>query len=143
MSEESDNAESSWKEALADEWAVEEQLDDLETTVRLRRRSAVTLALSDGRVFRVQAKVVVGRNPSDDGDDVVVTVQDSTVSKTHFAVGVRDGVVWVRDLQSTNGTTVESDAEGIVHVAPGQEVVAPVPSVVLFGSQQATLQFDT
>jgi hypothetical protein len=52
--------------------------------------------------FRVgERPVFIGRDPS---NDVVLT--DDTVSNRHASVWIRDGDVWLEDLRSTNGTTV-------------------------------------
>jgi hypothetical protein len=52
--------------------------------------------------FRLgERPVFIGRDPS---NDVVLT--DDTVSNRHASVWIRDGDVWLEDLRSTNGTTV-------------------------------------
>lgn len=69
------------------------------------------LHLSDGRRIRLDALVVIGRDPSPPAGDqqsVIVAVGgDRMVSKTHLALGVdSDGVVWIEDRHSTNGVVV-------------------------------------
>jgi predicted Zn finger-like uncharacterized protein len=76
-----------------------------------RRYSLAILDGPDaGKVFRIeQAKVVIGRSSAD------LTLDDIEASRNHAAIEVRDPVVLLYDLESTNGTLVD-----------GEKITAPV-----------------
>jgi predicted Zn finger-like uncharacterized protein len=70
---------------------------------RGRRLSIAIIAGNDaGTVFRVEKpRMTIGRSGAD------ITINDSEASRQHAAVEVRDSVVTVEDLGSTNGTLVD------------------------------------
>lgn len=62
-----------------------------------------------GVSYPLHEGLVIGRNPMGSGDFArarPVAIPDRSLSKTHCAVRVRDGIVEVCDLSSTNGTAV-------------------------------------
>jgi FHA domain len=72
----------------------------------------------------------VGRNPSPTpGHDgaPVLSVSDSTksVSKTHAMLELDDGVLWIHDLESTNGVWVVAEGSDPVEVVPGTRSRVP------------------
>lgn len=83
------------------------------TVARSSPRSASPapmLVLPGGRSIPLDRPIVIGRHPDPSrGPDsaTAVEIADPSISKTHAAVEVVDGVVWVTDLHSTNGTQVE------------------------------------
>ncbi len=85
--------------------------------------------LPDGAVVRFVADVVVGRNPvapPQAPSATPVPLDDSarSVSKTHALIELRDGMVWVTDLHSTNGTTLTNNVGEALQCEPG--VAMPV-----------------
>lgn len=103
--------------------------NDLDAT-RLSQ-SGVTLKpwvlhFSDGRSVTVGPDVVIGRDPvaSDGRRAVPVTDSHKSVSKTHAVLEVRDGMLWVTDLHSTNGTSVTNAVGEATSCPPG--VAMPV-----------------
>lgn len=75
-----------------------------------------SLVLPDGQVVHLgPGRHVVGRQP---GSDVLLT--DSRVSRDHAEVLVVDGRVEVRDLGSTNGTTVDGAAVDRAELVGGE-----------------------
>jgi hypothetical protein len=73
--------------------------------------------------------VVVGRNPSAPPSAPLanrVAVQDpnKSVSKTHALIELRDGMPWVTDLNSTNGTTLTNEVGEALVCVPGVAVPA-------------------
>ncbi|MGA1811623.1 FHA domain-containing protein [Frondihabitans sp. 4ASC-45] len=72
------------------------------------------LTFSDGQTLEASGSVVVGRNPHlhqlaselDEGPVDLVTLVDplKSVSRVHLAFGTFDGVPWVLDADSGNGT---------------------------------------
>ncbi len=62
--------------------------------------------------------LVIGRaSPAD------VTIRDSSLSRQHASVELKDGVVWVEDLQSTNGTLIGGEKIERAQAEPGSEIV--------------------
>ncbi len=110
-----------------------EQDADLESTriaqASDRARSWV-LTLPEGRdVGIADAPIAIGRGPQSPASDpsatpVAVTDPNKSVSKTHALLAVRDGMLWVTDLHSTNGTTVTNNVGEATSCPPG--VAMPV-----------------
>jgi pSer/pThr/pTyr-binding forkhead associated (FHA) protein len=70
---------------------------------RGRRLSIAIIAGDDaGTVYRVEKpRITIGRSGAD------LTINDSEASRQHAAIEVRDQVVLLEDLKSTNGTIVD------------------------------------
>lgn len=68
-----------------------------------KRLSLAIIAGSDaGSVFRIEKpRITIGRSGAD------VTINDSEASRQHAAIEVRDAVIHLHDLNSTNGTLVD------------------------------------
>jgi len=90
------------------------RLGKMATTISLRRRGGE----SRRETFRGDGVITLGRSPDND-----VMLLCPRVSKRHATVQVREGVVWLRDLSSMNGTFLNGNAvrEAIV-VKPGDVV---------------------
>ena len=63
-------------------------------------------------------RAVVGRFPPSD-----VIIRDASLSAEHAAVTLLDGVVWVEDLGSTNGTRIDGAMVERARLEPGSELV--------------------
>lgn len=106
--------------------------DDLDST-RISQATADarhwTLVLSDGQRLTVDVPIVIGRDPVapasvSSGRSVPVVDAWKSVSKTHAVIEVRDGMLWVTDLHSTNGTTITNPVGEAMACPP--EVAMPV-----------------
>jgi predicted component of type VI protein secretion system len=69
--------------------------------------------LDDGRRIALDGLVLLGRNPQpkageEDAQLIKIADETRTVSKSHLAVGVDAGGVYVIDRGSTNGSTVST-----------------------------------
>lgn len=98
------------------------------------------LRLDDGRDVGVDGLVLLGRNPQprvgeEDATLIKVVDRTRTVSKSHLAVGVNDGGLYVMDRGSTNGTTVTEPDGGRWSCPPGDPIGVPVGSVIRFGDR--------
>lgn len=72
----------------------------LEATVNI----AVIAGPSKGSVYRLdKPRIVIGRNDAD------LDLKDPEVSRWHCAIEVKDRIVRLRDLDSTNGTYFEEE----------------------------------
>jgi hypothetical protein len=72
-----------------------------------------SILLDDGRRIAVEGLVLLGRNPQprageEDAQLIKIADETRTVSKSHLAVGVDAGGVYVIDRGSTNGSTVST-----------------------------------
>jgi len=70
----------------------------------------LTLAVVGGLSSGVQRplekpRVVIGRS----GGGAELEIDDAEVSRWHCAVEVKDGMVWLKDLESTNGTYYDEE----------------------------------
>ncbi|MEA2236774.1 MAG: hypothetical protein QOC81_1498 [Thermoanaerobaculia bacterium] len=70
-----------------------------------RRISLAILAGPDaGTVYRVEKpRITIGRSGAD------LTINDTEASRQHAAIEVREGLITVQDLKSTNGTIVNGE----------------------------------
>jgi uncharacterized RDD family membrane protein YckC len=72
-----------------------------------------SILLDDGRRITLDGLVLLGRNPQpkageEDAQLIKIADESRTVSKSHLAVGVDAGGVYVVDRGSTNGSTVST-----------------------------------
>lgn len=79
-----------------------------EPVAKLSGSRRYSLAILDGpdagKVYRIeQVKVIIGRSSPD------LTLDDIEASRHHAAVEIRDPVVLLYDLESTNGTLVDGE----------------------------------
>jgi pSer/pThr/pTyr-binding forkhead associated (FHA) protein len=55
-----------------------------------------------GAAYAIEGEMIIGRSP----DSTIVLPDDTFASSMHARVWAVDGEVWVEDLGSTNGTTL-------------------------------------
>jgi uncharacterized RDD family membrane protein YckC len=72
-----------------------------------------SILLDDGRRITVEGLVLLGRNPQpkageEDAQLIKIADETRTVSKSHLAVGVDAGGIYIVDRGSTNGSTVST-----------------------------------
>jgi pSer/pThr/pTyr-binding forkhead associated (FHA) protein len=92
--------------------------------------AAELVDINDGRRFRLRpGNNTLGRQGTD------ILIMDATISRTHAAINVEDGVVTVTDLGSSNGTKV-----GDVRLAPNQSMQAFFGTPLKFGNWRCTLE---
>lgn len=107
-------------------------------------RRGYVITLDTGQTVEVTGKGVIGRRPRPgEGEDVehVVEVDDTSrsMSRTHAAFGVADGVFWVADRGSANGTYLR-DAAGTWHrLEPGTRYPVAPGGVVRLGERTFTV----
>lgn len=105
-------------------------VSDVRTTVPERaaaRSVRLDLVTEQGRRISPGALAFVGRNPqippgAPTGHLILVEDLEISMSKTHFATGISDAGLWVRDLGSTNGTRVVHRDRAGRRLAPGETV---------------------
>ncbi|MEA5456401.1 FHA domain-containing protein [Sinomonas sp. JGH33] len=114
--------------------------DDLEATRRTSRGAPRLwkLVLPDSTTVTLDSSSVIGRNPvapSFMPEALPVQLADHTqsVSKTHAALEVRDGLVWITDLHSTNGTALMNPTGERSECLPGQALPAGNAWRIAFG----------
>jgi len=107
---------------------------------------AVTFVLDfdDGRHVETTGNGVIGRNPAvhtpgPELDDpahvefIELPADASSVSRAHLAFGQYEGVFWVTDLGSANGSTITYPGEGTFACEPHVRHEVDPGSVVRFG----------
>jgi DNA-binding NtrC family response regulator/pSer/pThr/pTyr-binding forkhead associated (FHA) protein len=85
------------------------------------RRVSLLIYSSDGvQVVQLSEgqSLVVGRAPPAD-----VTIRDSSLSRQHASIELKDGEVFVEDLQSTNGTRINGEKIESGKAEAGSEIV--------------------
>jgi pSer/pThr/pTyr-binding forkhead associated (FHA) protein len=89
---------------------------DLPKAAPLWQVKAMTGVIS-GRMFPIEGTNVVGRDPHCD-----IVVGGAHVSRRHAEFSIRSGVLWVKDLGSSNGSFVNGKRHDEVALQNGDEV---------------------
>ncbi|MFP5282226.1 MAG: RDD family protein [Actinomycetes bacterium] len=103
--------------------------------------------LDDGRDVVVRSLVLFGRSPEpppgrDDAELIRVEDGSRTVSKSHLALGLDGPDLYVRDLGSTNGSTV-TDFSGVSRPCPPQDPIrVSAGTIVSFGDHWLEIRRD-
>lgn len=110
-------------------FAEDDDLGATRASLSLSGARTWTVAISDGRRLDIAQSLVFGRAPvapASAPSAVAVPVVDprKSLSKTHGLLEVRDALLWVTDLHSTNGTTVTNAVGEATSCPPG--VAMPV-----------------
>jgi len=139
----------------ADESGVDEQtrltvaddsLGDLEQTrisaVKLPPVKKLRLVTDDGAERTVEKAVVLGRNPSAPGEEVLFVMKDDTrsVSKTHLRIDGTGDDVTVTDLGSTNGSTILREDGSRENLVPNSPTVLPTGAQVTLGDRTVSVE---
>ncbi len=103
--------------------------------------STIALTVQGGETVTLEdAVLVIGRNPVCAAGENGLRVNSPLVSKTHVAIGIRDGDVWMQDRESTNGTTITDEAGRTADLRPGRRTMVPLPIMFQFGDQFARIE---
>jgi len=107
--------------------------------------SAWDLVLDDGSRRRLPVRTLIGRAPTmptgaDDYALVAMTDPAMEMSRTHLAVTVEDGRVWIADLDTPNGTDVLLPGGERVTLAPREPLVVEPGSRVSIGDRTFTFE---
>lgn len=96
---------------------------------------AAVLRFDSGALHWFRGTCVVGRNPEAEPGVATVAVPDlsRTLSKTHVALVQTDGAVLLRDLGSTNGTSVVRPDASFEDLVPGVDLLVAAGSTVRIG----------
>jgi hypothetical protein len=102
------------------------------------------LRFSTGETRTVFGAGLIGRRPMPQPGEVfdhLVQIADHTlsVSKTHLEFGEHDGVLWVSDRFSGNGTIVRRPDDGALRCEPGRRYLVPRGSRVELAEQFFTV----
>ena len=102
------------------------------------------LAFSTGETRTVFGTGLIGRKPlpqPGEAFDHLVQIADRTlsVSKTHLEFGEHDGVMWIADRFSGNGTIVRRPDDGALRCEPGRRYLVPRGSRVELAEQSFTV----
>jgi hypothetical protein len=102
------------------------------------------LAFSTGETRTVFGTGLIGRKPlpqPGESFDHLVQIVDETlsVSKTHLEFGEHDGLLWVADRFSGNGTIVRRPDDGALRCEPGRRYLVPRGSRVELAEQFFTV----
>lgn len=119
--------------------SAEEAVD--ETRASLPRRDSPTawsVVLPTGQSVPVASAVIVGRDPVANASwpaAVLLPALDpaKSLSKTHALLEIDGGILWVHDLDSTNGVFVAAPGVDVVQVDPGTRAVVPDGAEVELG----------
>ena len=101
-------------------------------------RASRLVPLTGGDPINLEATTVVGRDPdniSEYPDATCVSLNDvnRSISKTHAALALAPGGLWITDLHSTNGTRVEEE-DHVTVVKPNESIPVPTGATIVLGS---------
>ena len=105
------------------------------------------LQLPDGgATLTLDATVLIGRNPAASESQpqaTLLAVADLTksVSKTHALLEIDGGVLWVHDLDSTNGVYVVV-GDDVVEAVPGTRIAVPADADLELGEFVMRVRFE-
>lgn len=109
----------------------------------LRRVRSAMITFDDGTTETIRGKILLGRRPPEDaeGVDATVTVDDPTmsVSKSHCTLDFHDGVLWVTDQSSANGTTVVEPGRDPIDLTPGHARTVVTGTRLIIGDRSFTV----
>lgn len=96
---------------------------------------AVVLRFDSGALHWFRGTCVIGRNPEAEPGVATVAVPDlsRTLSKTHVALVQAHGTVVLRDLGSTNGTSVTRTDASFEDLVPGVDLAVAAGTTVRIG----------
>jgi uncharacterized RDD family membrane protein YckC len=100
-------------EPMPDDTAGDDLADQTSVASRSPYLQEWSILLDDGRRIALDGLILLGRNPQPDAgeeDAQLIKIADETrtVSKSHLAIGLDAGGVYVVDRGSTNGSTVST-----------------------------------
>jgi uncharacterized RDD family membrane protein YckC len=104
--------------------------------------------LDDGRELSLTGLVLLGRNPQaqpgeEDAQLIKIADETRTVSKSHLAIAVDSGGVFVVDRGSTNGSTVTTSNGVSTRCAAGEIVRVAEGSIVSIGDHWLEIRRTT
>jgi len=107
---------------------------------RPRATPRFVLSFSTGEVRTVFGTGLIGRRPlpqPGESFDQLVQIADRSlsVSKTHLEFGEHEGVLWIADRFSANGTVVRRPDDGALRCEPGRRYLVPRGSRVELAEQ--------
>jgi hypothetical protein len=91
-----------------------------------------------GQIVPISGALYIGRNPArtaDRQDAELLAVDDpaKSLSKTHALLEVENGVLWVHDLDSTNGIFIVEPDASVIDVEPGNRAAVPAGAELELG----------
>lgn len=118
---------------------------DAATPVEALTAPRFVLSFSTGETKTVFGTGLIGRKPlpqPGEAFDHLVQIGDHTlsVSKTHLEFGAHEGVLWIADRFSANGTVVRRPDDGAVRCEPGRRYLVPRGSRVELAEQHFTVR---
>ncbi len=98
--------------------------------------------LDSGETYEISGPIVVGRAPRQSaslGQAQLVVIADQSISANHLALGVDNGLPWVMDLSSTNGSWVEQDGRLPVQLDGMRRTPVSPGAVIKLGHRTVTV----
>jgi len=109
-----------------------------ETRVSSPRQTMWSVVLPTGQSVPIASAVIIGRDPVANTSWPAATLLPAldpakSLSKTHALLQIDGDVLWVHDLDSTNGVFVAAPGVDVVQVDPGTRVMVPDGAEVELG----------
>ena len=95
----------------------------------------------DGERWTLEGELLIGRDPN---CDIVIITHDKQVSRRHAQISIGEDGVYITDLQSKNGTHVNSQRiEGQVMLEDGDTIQISIAQQFVYLSSDATVPLGT
>lgn len=108
--------------------------------------TAARVQLRDGSHVAVKRLALIGRDPAPAADEVgatLIAIPESTVSKTHLTLEVKDGLFFVTDRGSTNGSAVLARNGNEMVLPHGERHLLEPGSAVRVGTYWFVVEVDS
>jgi len=99
-------------------------------------RAGTDFVFDTGQRIRAGYAGLLGRNPSSTDVALVCTTVDDpdlSISKNHLEYGTTAAGLWVKDRNSTNGSTISHPGGEPIALVPGQETPVAIGDIVSIG----------
>lgn len=134
------------QQAPAEPPALAADIDE-QTLVSSRKAPFIWQLRYGTQTIPLAAKVVIGRKPHsiqgyETAQLLALSDPDRTVSKNHATLELRDDLLWVTDLSSTNGTHIINQALEEISCSPGIAMPVSSGSQLCFGEFVSEIVFE-
>lgn len=120
---------------------------DEQTLVSSRKAPFIWKMRYADQTIPLQKQLVIGRKPQpvqgyESAQLVALADPNRTVSKNHATIELRDDLLWITDLSSTNGTFIINQDHEEITCSPGIALPIGSGSQVCFGEFITTFVFE-
>lgn len=127
----------------------DESIDETRASVPHSSSTAIwSITLPTGQSVPIASALVIGRDPMANASRPAAALLPAldpakSLSKTHAMFEIDDDILWVHDLDSTNGVFVAAQGLDVVKVDPGTRMMVPDGAEVELGEFIVTAVYSS